>query len=143
MSDYYNKGAMFPKPGNNRKKKKVNGYKEKANRHCYYTGMAYAERHELFGGANRQNSIDHGLQVDLHPAIHALFHGQVDEKQLKELRVPGMFPEPLEWAKGEIRMLRRDAQRKWEVRICIEKGINVLQARAAWMQLIGVNCLDD
>ena len=141
MNDYYTKEAMFPKPVDRKKKKKVNGYKEKSKRFCHYTGRPYAERHELFGGTgNRQISINEGLQVDLHPAIHALFHGQVDEAALMELNVIGMFPDPLKWAENELKMLRSEAQMYWEMKKCTELGINVLEARALWMQLIGVNC---
>lgn len=145
MSNYYQKGALFPKPGNSKKRKKENGYKDKVNRRCRYTGMPYAERHELFGGTgNRQNSIDEYLQVDLHPYIHKLFHGErVADELLQELHISEMFPDPIEWAENEVRMLKRDAQLRWEIRTCTEKGLNMLQARAAWMELIGVNYLDN
>ena len=143
MSDYYNTCA-FPKPGNSRKKKKENGYKEKPNRYCYYTGQPCAERHELFGGTgNRQNSIDHGLQIDLHPLIHNLFHGVLPSRELlQELDVPEMFPDPLSWAQKELEKHRKHAQEKWELQFRAEHGFSKAQAREAWMQLIGVNYLD-
>jgi len=50
---YYETCAV-PKPKNNKKKKLYNGYKDKPIRFCAETGAPYAERHEIFGGANRQ-----------------------------------------------------------------------------------------
>ena len=54
-STYYATCA-FPKPVTKKKKPACNGYKDKQNRICAYTGERGAERHELFGGANRQTS---------------------------------------------------------------------------------------
>lgn len=61
-----------PKPEKTKKKrKKQNGYANKAERYCHYCGTAYAERHEVYGGnPNRQISIDHGFQVDLCQKCH-------------------------------------------------------------------------
>ena len=64
ISDYY-RTCPFPKPVDKRKKKKVNGYKDKHKRRCYYCGTYGAERHEVYGNSNRQISIDNGFQVDL------------------------------------------------------------------------------
>ena len=46
---YYDTCA-FPKPQDKKKKKKVNGYKGKADRVCAYAGRPFAERHEIFCG---------------------------------------------------------------------------------------------
>lgn len=116
MTDYY-KTCPFPKPGSTKKKKKVNGYRDKAKRHCFYTGLPNAERHELFyGSGTRQVSVDHGLQVDLHP--------------------------PLDWAAKEQHRLRKEAQEKWELKIRAEMGLSEKDARLAWVELVGGSCLD-
>lgn len=143
MNDYY-KTCAFPKPGNTRKKKKTNGYKEKAERRCYYTGIPNAERHELFyGSGTRQISVDHCLQVDLHPLIHKLFHGEsVPAEMLEPLGVSGMFPHPLAWAADEQHRLRKEAQEKWELNIRVEMGLSAAAARRAWLELIRGSCLD-
>ena len=143
MIDYY-KTCAFPKPGSTKKKKKVNGYKEKAKRRCAYTGLPNAERHELFyGSGTRQVSIDHGLQVDLHPLIHKLFHGEsIPAEMLEPLCVAGMFPDPLDWAAKEQHRLRKEAQEKWELKIRAEMGLSAKDARRAWVDLVGGSCLD-
>ena len=64
LKQYY-KGCAIPKPQDKKKKKAVNGWKDKPNRYCIVCGAGYAERHEIFGGSNRQYSIDDGLQIDL------------------------------------------------------------------------------
>lgn len=68
-NSYYNTCAI-PKPVNKKKKNKTNGFKNKPKRFCYYCGTPYAERHEVFGGSNRQWSIDNGYQVDLCHECH-------------------------------------------------------------------------
>lgn len=74
--DYYEICA-FPKPKKKKKKRKTNGWKDKPNRYCYYTGKPYAERHEVFFGRGlRQISIDYGFQVDLSPELHKEVHEQ-------------------------------------------------------------------
>lgn len=122
-------------------KKKVNGYKDKPNRYCHYTGAPYAERHELFGGPNRQISINHGFQVDLCWPIHKLFHGQVDKNGLKEVGIN--FTDPLKWAAGQLETLRKECQQKYEDREQMELGLTQKEARQSWMDLIGRNYLDD
>ena len=143
MSDYY-KTCAFPKPGKTKTKKKVNGYKDKARRRCYYTGTPNAERHELFyGTGTRQISIDHGFQVDLHPLIHKLFHGEsVPNDMLEPLGVTGMLPDPLEWAVEEQQRLRKETQEKWELKVRAEMGLSAQAARLAWVELVGGSCLD-
>lgn len=69
MANYYN-SCPIPKPRSNKKKKACNGYKDKKNRYCYYCGTPYAERHEVYGGANRQKSILNHWQVDLCHSCH-------------------------------------------------------------------------
>lgn len=51
MANYYD-SCLIPKPRSNKKKKACNGYKDKKNRYCYYCDTPYAERHEVYGGAN-------------------------------------------------------------------------------------------
>ena len=38
--------------------------------HCYFTGTAPVERHQICGGANRKNSEKYGFIVPLRPDIH-------------------------------------------------------------------------
>lgn len=117
-SDYY-KTCAFPKPQDKKKKKKVNGYKEKASRICAYTGQPYAERHEIFPGKNRQISIDYGFQVDVCPEIHKELQANITE-----------------WAQAENLRLRQKCQTKYEDKL-IEAGISMEQARKCWLKLIG------
>lgn len=123
MNDYYEKGAMFPKPKSSQKRKKQNGWKDKENRVCYYTGQPNAERHEVFGGANRQQSIDMGFQVDLSPEIHRRFHSKSDE-----------------WARKEIERWQIYYQVKY-IQKLVETGISQEQAMELWMLMIGKNYL--
>lgn len=140
-------GSLMPDKPNGKekkdmekKKKKVNGYKDKPNRRCYYTGAPYAERHELFGGPNRQTSIDHGFQVDLCWPIHKLFHGIVDKTGLESFGLD--IQEPLKWAEKQLEILRKDCQQNYELREQVELGLTQNQARQSWMKLIGRNYLD-
>ena len=79
--DYYEICA-FPKPKKKKKKRKTNGWKDKPNRFCYYTGKPYAERHEVFFGSGlRQISIDYGFQVDLCRELHKEVHSETERGQ--------------------------------------------------------------
>lgn len=47
LEDYY-QSCPFPKPAPAKKKTLLyNGYKDKLERRCYYTGRPGAERHEI------------------------------------------------------------------------------------------------
>lgn len=123
LEDYY-QSCPFPKPAPAKKKKLLhNGYKEKPERRCYYTGQSGAERHEIWGGPWRQTSIDMGFQVDLSPEIHRMFH----EKDK-------------DWIKREILWWQRHYQAEYENKL-IRTGITPAQARECWMALIGKNYL--
>lgn len=123
LEEYY-QTCPFPKPKSTKKKQLLyNGYKEKSNRICYYTGRAGAERHEIWEGPWRQTSIDMGFQVDLSPEIHKMFHE--NEK---------------DWVKREILWWRRHYQKEYEDKL-IDTGITPEQARQCWMTLIGKNYL--
>lgn len=115
---YYDTCAI-PKPVTGKKKKKYNGYKDKPGRFCAYTGQPYAERHEVFGGPNRQISIDMGFQVDVSPEVHRELHDNITE-----------------WAQNENRRLRQNFQSRYEQDL-IDAGMSEEQARYAWIQLIG------
>lgn len=143
MDTYYNT-CPFAKPKTVKKKKKQNGWKDKPNRYCYYTGQAYAQRHEIFfGEKNRQISVDHGFQIDLHPAIHMLFHRIVDKHELEVLKVPGMFPDPIAWIEAEEKKFQQKFQTDYEEREQFELGLTEGQARENWKKLIGRNYLYD
>lgn len=122
--DYY---ATCPisKPKDKKKSKKVNGYKDKPNRYCIVCGTGYAERHEIFSGANRQHSIDDGLQIDLCAEHHRQWHESTDE-------------ETIQWR----RQWRRKAQRCYEQRL-IDAGAKPTQARKIFMKRYGINLLTE
>ena len=124
LKQYY-KGCAIPKPQDKKKKKAVNGWKDKPNRYCIVCGAGYAERHEIFGGSNRQYSIDDGLQIDLCMEHHRWWHESTDE-------------EAMEWRK----QWRRKAQRCYEKRL-IDAGAKPVQARKIFMKRYGVNLLTE
>lgn len=115
----YYETCAFPKPKDQKKKKKANGYKDKAERVCAYTGRPYAERHEIFCGRNRQISIDEGFQIDVCPEIHAELQANITE-----------------WAQAENLRLRQKCQTEYEGRL-INSGITPDKAREVWLNLIG------
>lgn len=108
-----------------REKKRYNGYKGKADRRCFYIGLPYAERHEIFGGSNRQISIRHGFQVDLCPAKH---------RELQYNITP--------WAKEENRKWRETYERLYLDRL-MQEGASEANALQAWMALIGRNYIEE
>lgn len=92
-------------------------------RRCWYTDRPGAERHEIFGGPNRQKSIELGFQVDVCPEIHARLHANCDD-----------------WARIENRKWKMYYQTKYEEEQ-IAAGATEEEARADWMALIGRNYL--
>lgn len=118
-------GLLYPKPSENKKKKLYNGYKDKPNRKCYYSDEYGAERHEVFGGPNRQTSIQMGFQVDLSPENHYKFHNP---------ETPEDFARILYW--------KQYYQKEYEQKL-IKNGIAPEQARQAWIWLIGKNYLEE
>lgn len=122
MNDYYQTCA-FPKPTTKKKQKKVNGYKDKPNRVCWYCGERNAERHEVFPGPNRQKSIDMGFQVDV-CAVH--------HRRLHENGRPFAQIEMAKW--------RMYYQKQYEDKL-IESGVKPEQARELWLLMIGKNYL--
>ena len=122
--DKYYQSCPYPKPKPDSKpKKKQNGFKDKPQRRCWYTGRSGAERHEIFGGPNRQTSIDMGFQVDVCPEIHARLHANTDD-----------------WARIENLKWRMYYQHAYEQRL-MGTGMDRREAREAWMALIGRNFL--
>ena len=117
MNTYY-QNCPFPKPINKKKKKKANGYKDKHNRCCYYCGTYGAERHEVYGGPNRQISIDNGFQVDLCMNCHREIQDNITE-----------------WAQKQNRIWRKFFQIKYE-RELMREGLSPERAREAWISLI-------
>ncbi len=122
MKKYYQECA-FPKPVDKKRTKKVNGYKNKQYRRCYFCGRNYAERHELFGGPLRQISIDNGFQVDVCREHHELMH-----------RREGKWDEI-------VKEMRANCQKEYESKL-ISSGIRSEQARAVWMRLMGRSFLE-
>ena len=122
LAGYY-RNCPFPKPKTTKKKLLSNGWKDKQKRRCWYTDRPGAERHEIFGGPNRQKSIELGFQVDVCPEIHARLHANCDE-----------------WARIENRKWRMYYQTKYEEEM-IAEGASDEEARSAWKMLIGRNYL--
>lgn len=122
LKNYY-RNCAYPKPQSVKKKKKMNGWKNKPDRFCKYCGKPYAERHEVFGGSNRQISIDHEFQVDVCRKHHEELHWNCTE-----------------WAQCENVKLRQFYQQQYENEL-IEQGLTKEQARRDWMLLIGRNYL--
>lgn len=122
----YYENCSIPKPESATKKKKQNGYKNKASRYCYYCKTAKAERHEVYGGnPNRQISIDHGFQVDLCPACHEEMQRNITER-----------------AQDRNQYWRQYYQELYEKKL-LDAGISAKQARELWMLLIGKNYKED
>ena len=119
---YYD-GCAFAKPKDKKKKPLYNGYKGKPERICMFTGAPYAERHEIFGGANRQNSIKYQLQVDLCPEIH---NRVTNPKTDKDLEL--------------VAQLREMGQMKFEAR-CMANGDSPYNARVTFKEIFGKNYL--
>ena len=124
MIDYY-KTCAVAKPVEKKKKKLMNGYKDKPNRICVECGTGYAERHEIFGGANRQHSIEDKLQIDLCKECHDRWHRGTDA-------------ETIEWREK----WRSRAQRCYEKRM-IEAGAKPKRARKIFMDRYGINTLPE
>lgn len=122
LEEYY-RSCAYPKPKQSKPKKKQNGYKDKPNRICWYTGRPGAERHEIFGGPNRQTSIEHGFQVDVCPEIHARLHANADN-----------------WARTENLKWGMYYQYVYEQRL-VQLGLDSEEARQCWMAMIGRNYL--
>lgn len=119
MNEYY-KACAFPKPQDKKKRKKMNGYKDKPNRVCFFTGQPYAERHEVFSGtANRQISIDYGFQIDVCPELH---------RELQDNITP--------WAQKWNKKLKMYFQKKYELELRAE-GVSPERARESFISLIG------
>lgn len=123
--DKYYQNCPFPKPKPTKKKRLLyNGFKNKPQRRCYYTGRPGAERHEIWGGPWRQTSIEMGFQVDLCPELHRQFHAHTP------------------WAEREILKWQQHYQREYEQKL-IDTGVTPQQARECWMALIGRNYLPE
>lgn len=107
------------------KRKKVNGYKHKPERMCFYRQTTGAERHEVFfGTGERELSILYGFQVDLSSELHWEIHAET------------------EWGKTEDLLWKQAYQTVYMD--CMEAdGFDREQALSAWMHLIGRNYLED
>ena len=125
MTEYY-KTCAFPKPQSKKKKIQYNGWKDKADRVCYYCGQACAERHEVYAGMNRQNSIREGFQVDLCNEHHREIQDNVTD-----------------WAKRENRKWKRHFQAVWLKKQVKEEGLRPRQAVDAWMSMMGKNFIEE
>lgn len=124
MKDYYDTCA-FPKPKSKKKKLLYNGYKGKAERHCYICGTPYAERHEVFCGSNRQNSIRYGYQVDVCPAHHKELQDNITD-----------FAQEENW--------RLKEGFEWDFIISLEQdGLSREEALTAWMAEFGRNYISE
>ena len=65
--------------------------------HCFFTGAAPAERHHIFGAANRKHSEKYGFVIPLRPDLHP--NGvHADRRYAKEIdtKLKGMAQEYFE-----------------------------------------------
>ncbi len=61
-----------------------------------YTGRPGAERHEIWGGPDRQKSIEMGFQVDLCSELHARLHANCDEwAKTEKSEMENVFPDAI------------------------------------------------
>ena len=112
--DGYYQSCPFPKPKTVKPKKKQNGWKDKPNRRCWYTGQPGAERHEIFGGPNRQVSIEMGFQVDVCPEIHARLHANADDwARIENLKWQMYFQHVFEKGAISLGMTPEEARKEW------------------------------
>lgn len=122
--DHYYQTCAFPKPKPTKKKPLLcNGYKDKPQRRCWYTGALGAERHEIWGGPYRQTCIEMHFQVDVCPEIHRLLQANGTE-----------------WARTENLKWKMYFQQKYEKKLT-DSGVKPEHARNAWMAMIGRNYL--
>lgn len=124
MASYYN-SCPIPKPQGKKKQKAYNGYKNKKERYCYYCGTPYAERHEVYGGANRQKSILNRWQVDLCHSCHEEMQANITDR-----------------AKSRNRYWRQKYQQEYEDKLTAA-GIAPEQARDLWIKEVGRSYLDE
>ena len=109
-----------------REKKTYNGWKEKLERICFYTGRPYAERHEVFpGNPNRQISIRYGFQVDLSPERHRELQANISP-----------------WAKAENQKWRETYEQVY-IDGLVDEGVSADDALQSWMRLIGRNYIQE
>lgn len=99
--------------------KEVNGYKIKASRVYAYCGKHGADRHEIFGGANRQTSIRLKFQVDLCGDHHRELHENCTE-----------------WAQAENLRLKQNCERRLLDKLT-DTGVPEEKAVKTWMEMIG------
>lgn len=122
MNTYYETCAI-PKPKKTKKKILYNGYKDKPDRRCRFCGAPYAERHEIFSGANRQICIKERFQIDVCPQHH---------RELQDNITP--------WAQEQNARLRKACQKLWEEKK-IKEGYPEDRVREMWIGYIGRNYL--
>ena len=126
MTNYYNNCA-YPKPVDRKKKKKTNGYKNKAKRFCAYCGEPYAERHEIFAGPLRQISIDNEFQVDVCRRHHSELQNNITA-----------------WAQAENKLLKAECERRYLDQLMAE-GLTEQEALSIWIspEFIGKNYIEE
>lgn len=113
---------LFPKPIFKRKKARNNPV-PKDYKSCAVCGMTrMCETHEVYGGINRQISIEHEYQVPLCHTCHSdVTNNDDDVMHLQET-----------WKK----MFQQKQERKWVI-----NGYTDEEARHLWMKRIGKNYL--
>jgi len=103
---------------------KLRNPKPTADDYCERCGKPYAETHEIFGGSNRQHSMEDGLQVRLCGGCHRL-----------NPQAPHVSPQ------HEINVeLKQRGQTLYENKM-LDNGFNEEQARSSFMQRYGRNYL--
>lgn len=120
----YYEDCICPKPKTPKKNKLTNGFKQRSERVCEVNGTNYADRHEIFGASNRQNSIKHKLQVDLSRKEHERVtnpRNEKDDARIRELKIRG--------------------QMQYEAKL-LDEGCTALEARKQFFFEFGRNYLE-
>lgn len=126
IEDKYYDYALAQMERAEKEKKKYNGYKDKADRTCFYTGAPYAERHEVFAGnPDRKICIRQGFQVDLSPEKHRELQANITD-----------------WAQVENTKWKACYQRTY-MDLAEGEGLTEAEALQLWMQLIGRNYIEE
>lgn len=124
MNDYYS-SCPIPKPSKKKKKLLCNGYKNKAERFCYYCHTPYAERHEVYAGSERQVSIRESFQVDLCHSCH---------EEIQHLTTKRGVERDMYWKKH---------YEKIYIEKLLDGGVSKQKAVEIWIALIGRNYLEE
>lgn len=113
----------YPKPEFKKQKKAKNNVLSLEPRRCALCHrVLLCETHEVFGGVNRQISIEYGFQVPLDSRCHDMvtrnYESTLEDQQ--------------KW---------RESYQRLQEEVWISEGFSPEEARSKWIELIGRNYL--